>query len=69
FPPNTYNFGCANQANLAAAIVDPYDLLSPRPADPADVARRMTTIERYREGETTATERESDESVTVSESQ
>jgi len=30
------SFGCAQQANLAALISDPHDLIAPRPEDPRD---------------------------------
>lgn len=45
---NYYNFGCANQANLAAQIANPNDLLGPRRMTPADAAQREQAIERYR---------------------
>lgn len=45
------NFGCANAANLAAMIVDPADLLAPRPMEPADATRRVNALNAYRAGE------------------
>ncbi len=63
---NTLNFGCASQANLAAMIADPADLLGPRTLGPSDTARRASILEKYREGETTATQRSDDETATVS---
>ncbi len=53
---NYYNFGCATQSNLAAAIDNPSDLLGPRPSTPADAMRRGVVFEKYRKGEITASE-------------
>ncbi len=50
---NYFNFGCANQQNLAAQIADPRDLLSPRGMDTIDAQRRTTVIDNYRRGQTT----------------
>ncbi len=50
---NYFNFGCANQQNLAAQIADPRDLLSPRGVDTIDAQRRTTVIDNYRRGEAT----------------
>jgi len=50
-----YNFGCANQRNMAAMIDNPSDLVQPRNETPAYTARRNKSFERYRKGETTAT--------------
>lgn len=60
------NFGCATQANYAAMIADPRDLLMPRPETPGDARRRMIVLEKYRNGEPTATTRTQDESGAVS---
>ncbi|MDX3929950.1 MAG: CpaD family pilus assembly lipoprotein [Shinella sp.] len=49
---NYYNFGCANQRNLAAQIADPNDLLGPRRMTPADATQREQAIQRYRESYT-----------------
>ncbi|MBX3495028.1 MAG: CpaD family pilus assembly protein [Parvibaculum sp.] len=62
-PPN---FGCATQNNLAAMIADPADLLKPRGMTPADAGRRNTVLEKYREGEPTATARTDQDSGAVS---
>lgn len=51
---NYQNFGCATQANLAAMVENPSDLITPRASTPADQARRATVIEKYRKGEATA---------------
>jgi pilus assembly protein CpaD len=50
-----YNFGCANQRNLAAMIDNPADLVQPRPETPAYTARRTEEFEKYRKGNSTAT--------------
>ncbi|HRK71667.1 MAG TPA: CpaD family pilus assembly protein [Micropepsaceae bacterium] len=63
----TPNFGCASQANLAAMIGDPRDLIDPRAMDPADAARRDTVLGEYRRGESTASDRSESESGQVSE--
>ena len=47
------NFGCAQQHNLAAQIVNPADLLGPRTMAPADAERRAVVIDRYRQGKAT----------------
>lgn len=59
-------FGCATQANLAAMVADPADLLGIRRADPIDTLRRTEVLNKYRAGESTATERSQDESGAVS---
>jgi len=63
-PRNTAspNYGCATQNNLAVMVADPGDLVAPRGMTPADAQRRDTVLERYREGETTQTERSEEES-------
>ncbi|WP_310618705.1 CpaD family pilus assembly protein [Flexibacterium corallicola] len=48
------NFGCATQANLAAMVDNPADLLYPRAATPPDATRRGVVIEKYRQGQSTA---------------
>lgn len=60
------SFGCANQANLAAMIEDPHDLIAPRGEEPRDAGRRAVVLERYRRGEPTGATRTSDERVTIS---
>ena len=50
-----YNFGCANQRNLAAMIDNPADLEQPRSESPAYTARRSEAFEKYRKGEPTTT--------------
>jgi len=63
---HTLNFGCATQANLAAMITDPGDLLGVRSADPGDTARRAEVLSRYRRGESTITQHTADETTSVS---
>lgn len=60
------SFGCAQQANLAAMVSDPADLLGPRAEDPRDAARRARVLEAYRQGQQTHAERSADERVQVS---
>ena len=50
-----YNFGCANQRNLAAMVDNPTDLVQPRPETPAYMPRRGIAFEKYRRGITTTT--------------
>jgi pilus assembly protein CpaD len=51
-----YNFGCANQRNLAAMVENPSDLVQPRPETPAYTMRRTEGFDKYRKGTTTATD-------------
>ncbi|MEO0382915.1 MAG: CpaD family pilus assembly protein [Pseudomonadota bacterium] len=51
-----YNFGCASQANLGAALADPRDLVRPRGVGHPDAGRRAEVLAAYRRGEPTATE-------------
>lgn len=60
------SFGCATNANLAAMVEDPRDLLRPRDFDPRDSGRRDTVLEAYREGEQTHAARSADERITIS---
>lgn len=48
---NYRNFGCASQANLAAMVDNPLDLLYPRGSTPPDATRRSTVLENYGKGE------------------
>jgi pilus assembly protein CpaD len=47
---NYDNFGCATQANLAAMVDNPLDLVYPRAMTPADPVRRATVLDGYRSG-------------------
>jgi len=46
---NYHNFGCASQANLAAQIANPLDLVQPRGMTPIDAEQRYVVIQDYRE--------------------
>ena len=46
---NYHNFGCATQANLAAQIANPMDLVHPRGMTPIDAEQRNVVIQDYRE--------------------
>lgn len=66
FPVPWGSFGCAMQANLAAEVEDPSDLLEPRADAPRDSNRRGTVMQAYRAGQTTHAIRDADERSTVS---
>ncbi len=51
-----WEFGCSTQANLAAMVANPEDLVTPTGEDPADGTRRTTIIGKYREGTQTKAE-------------
>lgn len=59
-------FGCATEQNLAAMVADPRDLRTPRTFDDVDAARRQTVFDRWRQGESTTSERSAGESGAVS---
>jgi len=50
-----WNFGCATQRNLAAMVANPADLVQPRAEAPPMAGRRSVVLEKYRSGESTAT--------------
>ncbi|WP_208976378.1 CpaD family pilus assembly protein [Polycladidibacter hongkongensis] len=50
---NFENFGCSTQANLAAMVDNPADLLRPRAMTPSDATRRNVVMGRHRAGEAT----------------
>jgi pilus assembly protein CpaD len=60
------SFGCATQANLAAMVEDPQDLLHARAEDPRDSNRRAAVFEAYRQGDQTHADRSEDERITIS---
>lgn len=60
------NLGCAVNANIAAQVANPGDLLGARPMDPADTARRTTVLGKYRAGEVTSTAKDEQASGAVS---
>ena len=51
-----WNFGCATQANIAAEVAEPTDLVSPAPAGRADATRRAAVVQAYRKGDKTRSE-------------
>jgi pilus assembly protein CpaD len=60
------SFGCAVVTNLAAMIADPSDLVGEQRMDPADLARRGVVLTKYRNGQSTGTDRSSDAKGTIS---
>jgi pilus assembly protein CpaD len=52
------NFGCAVNANLAAQIANPRDIVQPRAMTPVDAGRRAVVFDNYRQGEQTAATQE-----------
>lgn len=52
------NFGCALNANLAAQIADPRDIVQPRTMTPPNAQRRTVVFEAYRQGQPTSAQRE-----------
>ncbi len=50
-----FNLGCAQQRNLAAVVANPSDLVQPRPEAPIYAARRTVVLDKYRQGQPTAT--------------
>lgn len=44
-------FGCANQANLAAMVSNPNDLITPRAGTPVPAWRRWTVFDKYGKGD------------------
>ena len=50
--------GCAINANLAAQIADPRDILGHRPTSPADSGRAAVVFDNYRKGEVTSAPQE-----------
>lgn len=62
---NYHNFGCAQQANLAAQIANPADLVTPRTMDASDPERRALVFDKYRQGKSPASEKGADDSATM----
>ncbi|HEY0301152.1 MAG TPA: CpaD family pilus assembly protein [Rhizomicrobium sp.] len=60
------NFGCAVQANIAAQVADPRDLIAPQPLGAGDAARRATVYDNYRNGKPTGAEHSTEQSGAVS---
>jgi pilus assembly protein CpaD len=59
-------FGCSVTANIAAQIAEPADLLHPRDADAPDAQRRQVVLDKYRQGATTSTTKDSQANGAVS---
>ena len=51
-----WNFGCAEQHNIAAMVANPSDLVQPRGETPAYTMRRATVLGNYAEGKATDTQ-------------
>jgi pilus assembly protein CpaD len=62
-----WNFGCAQQRNLAAVVENPADLVQPRGDAPPYAGRRSTVLEKYRKGEDPTTKYSSDKDGKISE--
>jgi pilus assembly protein CpaD len=50
-----WNFGCANQRNLAAMVDNPTDLVQPRGTTPSYTPRRTVVIDKYKNGQDPST--------------
>ena len=50
-----FNLGCATQRNLAAMVDNPADLVQPRSESPAYTGKRATGLDKWRKGESPAT--------------
>ena len=50
-----YNFGCANQRNMAAMVDNPSDLVQPRSETPRLYHAAHAAFEKYRKGTPTTT--------------
>lgn len=59
------NLGCATQANFAAQVANPADLLGPRSMTPRSGERRDQTWDKYVKGESTVARKTSEEKVQV----
>lgn len=60
---NYPNLGCATQANFAAMVANPADLVTPRGATPRTGDRDHTVWEKYVKGESTISTKQGDEKV------
>jgi len=50
-----YNFGCAQQHNIAAMVANPSDLVQPRAEAPVYTAKRTFGMDKWRKGESPGT--------------
>ncbi|MEE7458520.1 pilus assembly protein CpaD [Methylorubrum populi] len=64
----TWNLGCATQANFAAQVADPIDLVRGRPEGRIDSVRRTQDIGQLREGKDPSTQWRQDGQTNVSNS-
>ena len=55
---SSMGLGCAINANLAAQIADPRDIVGHRPISPADSGRAAVVFDNYRKGEVTSAPQE-----------
>ncbi|WP_298745757.1 CpaD family pilus assembly lipoprotein [uncultured Brevundimonas sp.] len=55
---SSIGLGCAINANLAAQIADPRDIVGPRPISPPDSGRAAVVFDDYRRGEPTSASQE-----------
>lgn len=61
------NLGCATQANLAAMVANPRDLIEPRGMTPRSSERRDTIWNKYIKGDTTIAKKDDQEKAQASE--
>jgi pilus assembly protein CpaD len=52
----SWNFGCSTQRNLAAMVENPSDLVQPHTETPVSTMRRNVALEKYRTGQSPATQ-------------
>lgn len=62
---NYPNLGCATQANFAAMIANPADLVKPRASTPRSAERETLIWDKYVKGESTISAKQGDEKVQV----
>jgi pilus assembly protein CpaD len=60
-----WDFGCSTQANLAAMVVEPTDLVTPRGATAASATRRQTIFKAYEAGEATTSSQKLENKGTI----
>jgi pilus assembly protein CpaD len=61
----SWNLGCATQANVAAQVADPIDLVRGRPEGRIDTVRRTQDIGKLREGKDPSTQWRQDGQTSV----
>jgi pilus assembly protein CpaD len=62
----SWDFGCSTQRNLAAMVENPTDLVQPHTETPAYTMRRTEVLQKYRKGESTATQYPNDNKGKIS---